>query len=240
MDKKINMIKWGMLVLMVGLLSACISIPKPQPDPTNPIHTVAIMPFGNDSNSVDAPNQLRDLLAKKLQAKFYRVVPLAEIDQTLEDEMGITLGDQLQDVDIKELKDKIKADAYVFGKVTHYDQTTSGVLNTNRVRAELQMVKTDDDTVFWGSTLGIKSESKSGGLFGSMASLASAVSDNGDENIQWITIQRKTGGDGSILGNLVSGLVDKAVSSAMGLTLNEESLAFVNASTSTLRNGPGY
>ncbi len=232
--------QWAWLLTILALLGGCVAIPKPKPDLTNPIRTVAIMPFGNESNSVDAPEQLRKLLAKKLQTKFYKVIDLAKIDQILEDELGITLGDQLQDVDLVELKDKIKADAYIFGKVTHYDQTTTGVLNTNRVRAELQMVKIDDDTVFWASTLGIKSESKSGGLFGSMASLASSVSDGNDEEIQWITIESKNGGDGSIFGNLVSGLVDKAVGSAMGVTLNEESVAFVNYATSSLRNGPGF
>lgn len=240
MEKARRYFKFGLMIFALGLLSACVSIPKPKPDVTNPIHTVAIMPFGNESNSVDAPNQLRDLLSKKLKTKFYRVLPLAEVDQTLQDELGITLGDQLQDVDIKEIKDKIKADAYIFGKVTYYDQTTSGVLNTNRVSAQMQMVKVDDDSVFWNSNIGIKSESKSGGLFGAMASLASSVSDSNDEDIRWITISRKNGGDGSILGNLVSGLVDKAVSSAMGVTLNEESLALINYSTSSLRNGPGY
>jgi len=240
MERAIRSLKWGLVIISFGLLTACISIPKPKPDITNPIHTVAIMPFGNESNNVEAPNQLRELLSKKLKTKFYRVVPLAEIDQTLEDEMGITLGEQLQDVDIKEIKDKIKADAYIFGKVTYYDQATSGVLNTNRVSTLLQMLKSDDQSVFWNSNIGIKSESKSGGMFGAMASLASSVSDSNDEDINWITIQRKNGGDGSILGNLVSGLVDKAVSSAMGVTLNEESLALINYSTSSLRNGPGY
>lgn len=235
-----RIIKWAGLLLVLGLLSACISIPRPQPDLTNPIHTVAIMPFANESNNIDAPNRIRQLLSKKLTAKFYRVIPLDEIDSKLQDELGVTLGEQLQDVDIKEVKQVVKADAYIFGKVTHYDQSTSGVLNTNRVRADLQMLKTDDNSEFWGSKIGIKSESKSGGLFGSMASMASAISDGNDDATQWVTIERKTGGDGSVLGNLVSGLVDNAVSSAMGVTLTEESVALVNLATQTLRNGPGY
>jgi hypothetical protein len=237
---KANLLKWGFMFFVLGLLSACISIPKPQPDLSNPIHTVAILPFANESNNVDAPKQIRDLLSKKLSAKFYRVLPIEEVDQTLVDELGITLGEQLEDVTFKEIKLKVVADAYIFGNITHYDQTTSGVLNTNRVRAILKMVKADDESVFWVSNLGIKSEARSGDLFGSLASLASAVADGNDEAVQWITIKSKTGGDGSILGNLISGMVDKAVDSAFGVTLTEETVAFVNYSTRTLRNGPGY
>ena len=233
--------QWLFLLMLIGFVSGCVSIPVPQPDLTNPIRTVAILPFANMSNNIEAPNQIRVLLGKKLTAKFYKVIPIEEVDQVLLDELGITLGEQLSEVQFNELKAKLAADAYVYGNITHYDQSMSGVINTNRVSAELQMKQTTDESVFWLSVIGIKSESRSGGLFGGLASLASAVSDSNEESpIQWITIKSKTGGDGSIFGNLVSGLVDKAISGAMGVTLTEESVAFVNHSVKTLRNGPGF
>ena len=237
---KFKLVKPLMLLALVGLLSACISIPTPQPDLTNPIYTVAILPFSNMSNNVDAPKHVRETLSKKLTTKFYKVVPLDDVDRTMVDEMGITLGEQLADVDINEIKSKINADAYIYGHITHYDQTMMGILNTNRVRAEMKMVQTTTDNVFWSSALGIKSESKSDNMMGAFASLASAVSDSQADSGQWITIQRKTGGDGSTWGNLVSGLVEKAVSSMTNTTLTEETLALVNHSTRTLRNGPGF
>ena len=233
--------KWVFLLLILGFVSGCVNIPVPKPDLTNPIRTVAILPFANESNNIDAPKQIRDLLRKKLQAKFYKVLPLEDVDQVLLDELGITLGEQLSEVELADLKAKVTADAFIYGNITHYDQTMAGVINTNRVRAEMNMLQISNDMDFWKSGIGIKSESRSGGVFGSLASLASAVSDNsGDDPIQWITIESKKGGDGSIMGNLLSGLVDKAVSGAMGVTLTEESLALINRSTSTLRNGPGF
>lgn len=233
--------QWLFLLMLIGFVSGCVSIPVPQPDLTNPIRTVAILPFANMSNNIDAPNQIRDLLSKKLTAKFYKVIPMEEVDQVLLDELGITLGEQLSEVQFNELKAKLSADAYIYGNITHYDQSMSGVINTNRVSAELQMKQTTDESVFWHSVIGIKSESRSGGALGGLASLASAVSDSNEESpIQWITIESRKGGDGSIFGNLLSGLVDKAVSSAMGVTLTEESVAFVNHSVKTLRNGPGF
>ncbi len=240
MEKIIALSRWAVIVGVVGLMSACISIPKPQPDLTNPILTVAILPFANQSNNVDAPMQIRELLSQKLATKFYRVLPLEDVDETLIDELGITLGEQLTEVELEEIKSVIAADAYIYGDILHYDQSMSGVINTNRVSTKLKMIQSSNDMVFWSSNIGIKSEAKSGGLFGSLASLSSAVNDGNDAEIQWITIERSTGGDGSILGNLVSGLVEKAVSNAFGTVLEEESLALVNNSTRTLRNGPGF
>lgn len=240
MKMKFQLVRPLLLISLIGLLSACISIPTPQPDLTNPILTVAILPFSNMSNNVDAPDHVRKTLEKKLTTKFYKVLPLDQIDQTMVDELGVTLGEQLAEVDFKEIKSKINADAYIFGHISHYDQSHTGVLNTNRVRAEMKMVQNADESVFWSSALGIKSESKSDDLIGGLASLASAVSDSQADSGQWITIQRKTGGDGSALGNLISGLVEKAVSSMTNTTLTQETLALVNHSTRTLRNGPGF
>ena len=237
MNKRLT--KWAVVLLITGFISGCINIPVPQPDLTNPIHTVVILPFANESNSVDAPNQIRDLLEQKLTTKFYKVTPRAEVDQVMLDRLGITLGEQLSEVEFSAIKSSIVADAYIYGNVTHYDQTTSGVLNTNRVRAELKMVQARDDSVFWNSDIGIKSESRSDDLLGNLASLASSISDGQDEEVTWITIERKTGGDGSVLGNLISGLVEKAISSMTDTVLTDESISMVNYATKTLRNGPG-
>ena len=240
MKDKFTLVKRLSILSMIAMLSACVAIPTPQPDLTNPIRTVAILPFSNMSNNVDAPNHVRTTLGKKLSTMFYKVIPVEEIDRTLVDQMGVTLGEQLAEVDFQEIRSNIPADAYIYGHITHYDQTTMGILNTNRVRAEMKMVQAADENVFWSSALGIKSESKSDNLMGSFASLASAVQDSGADAGQRITIQRKTGGDGSTWGNLLSGLVEKAVSSMTNTTLTEETLALVNHSTRTSRNGPGF
>jgi hypothetical protein len=234
-----KLVKRLFFVSVVLLVSACISIPKPQPDLTNPIRTVVILPFSNMSNNVDAPNSIRKVMSTQLKAKFYKVESLDEVDRILADKLGITLGEQLAEVDFKDIKAAIPADGYIFGHITHYDQTTMGILNTNRVRTEMKLVQASSDNEFWSSAIGIKSESKAGGLAGSFASLASSVSDANDDT-QWITIERKTGGDGSFMGNLISGLVEKAVASATNTTLTEETLAMVRHSTQTLRNGPGF
>jgi len=107
------------------------------------------------------------------------------------------------------------------------------------VSANMKMVQSRDQSVVWGNHIGIKSELRSNDLFGSLASMSSAISDNEDDDINWITIQRQTSGDGSALGNLLSGLVEQAIGNMTDTLLAEETLALINHSTRTLRNGPG-
>ncbi len=230
----------AIVLVCLFMLSACVTVPKPMPDPTNPIHSVVILPFTNFSNNIGAPGHLRELLATKMKVKFYDVMDLAKVDTILEDQFGITLGEHVEDVDFKDIHAILGADAYVFGDVTHYDQVITGVLNTNRVKADVKMIQTSSNTVFWSNNIGIKSESKGGGLIGDVASLSSTVSDINEEEIKWITIESESGGDGSIFGNLVAGVVDQVVSNMTETVLTEESVAWVDHTAHNLRQGPGF
>jgi hypothetical protein len=224
------------ILIVIGLLAGCI--PAPQPDLTNPVRTVAILPFSNMSNNVDAPSKVRATLEQSLTAKFYKVIPLEEVDQALLDGLGITLGEQIQDVEFNEIASIVQADAFVFGDITHYDSTIAGVLNTNRVSAKLRMVQVGTQTELWNVHFGAKSETSAGGL-GSLMSLGAAIADGSDEEIQWVTVQSEQQ-NGGLLGGLVSGLVKKTMDSAFGVDLQRETFAMINSSVAVLRNGPGF
>jgi hypothetical protein len=228
--------KFAVVLILVGLISGCLVMPEP--DASNPVHTVAILPFSNMSNNVDAPAKIREALAQALKNKFYKVIPLEQVDLALLDGLGITLGEQLQDVDFKDIASKIQADAFVFGDITHYESTISGVLNTNRVSAKLRMVQVGTQTELWNVHYGAKSETSSGGL-GSLMSMGHAIADSNDDEIKWITVSSEQE-QGGLLGGLISGLAKKAVSSAFGVELNRETVAMINQSVVTLRNGPGF
>ncbi|MFT5505683.1 MAG: hypothetical protein ACI845_002526 [Gammaproteobacteria bacterium] len=228
---------WVSIILVVVTLSSCALLPKP--DQSNPILTVAVLPFSNFSNNVDAPENLRKQYIEKFESKFYKVISVKKIDRILLDDFGITLGDQIDDVDFDEIKEKIGADGYVFGHITHYVRTVSGVLNSNRVRTEMKMIQASNNNLVWQSQIGVKSESKSDDLLGNIASLASAISDVKEDSGEWITIERQPDGDGSILGNLGSGLIESIIGTATDTLLTEESHALIELSTSKLRHGPG-
>jgi hypothetical protein len=225
------------LLISLGIVAGCI--PKPQPDLTNPVRTVAILPFANMSNNVDAPQVVRENLSQQMTAKFYRVLPLEQIDQTLADDLGITLGEQLEDVEMREIASKINADAFIFGHITHFESTLAGVVNTNRVAAKMRMVQVGTQTELWGSHIGAKSTTASGGIGGLMA-LGSDLADASDEEIQWITVQSdQNNNGGGLLGGLIAGLAEKAINSAFGVDMQKETQAMVSHSLATMRNGPG-
>jgi hypothetical protein len=227
--------KLTFVLITIGLLAGCLAGPKP--DLSNPVRTIAILPFSNMSNNVDAPAKVRATLEQQLKAKFYQVIPLEEVDLALLDGLGITLGEQLQDVDFNEIASKIQADAFVFGDITHYDSTISGVLNTNRVSARLRMVQVGTQTELWHTHIGAKTETTTGGL-GSLMSLGGAIADSQDEEIQWFTLESEQE-SGGMLAGLIGGLAKKAVNSAFGVDLNRETFAMINHSVVSLRNGPG-
>ena len=83
-----------MLFLVLVFLAGCGGMPAlgPQPDPTNPIKRLAMLPLRNDTTDVEAPNFVREKLAEAMQKRFYNVQPLEETDRILRDQLGITLG----------------------------------------------------------------------------------------------------------------------------------------------------
>src|SRR3972149_3826880 len=88
------------LISAVLLLSACsmpvIKMTSFPPDPANPIYTVALLPVYNSSNDVVAPQMIREVAEKHVQRRgHYSVKTLSETDQLLRDQVGITLGSQL-------------------------------------------------------------------------------------------------------------------------------------------------
>ena len=227
------------------LLGACINMPKAQlrsqlqPDLSNPVRTVAIMPFANESNNIDAPSDLRKLLGTKFTSKFYKVMPTDKIDLVLLDEFGITLGEHIGDIDFTKIKSKIVADAYITGNITHYDRTQSGVIDTKKVRVVMNMIKADTDEILWSSNIGVRSADTT--IFGDLILLFSADANDG---IVWITIDSNTIGSSdtggkSMVEKLLPGLV-KEIDRWAEPTLADESIARVTRSTTSLRHGPGF
>lgn len=227
----------GVMILIAGVAGCAALMPKP--DPSNPIRTIAILPFENGSNDVEAPNKVREALANRLRQKFYRVIDLNEIDIALRDELGITLGGQLREVEFADITEVIQADGIIYGNLTHYEHVVTGALNEKLVRAELNLIQVSTGQSFWSSELGVKSQRTDGGI-GNLLALAKDVGQaTNDDAIQWVKIQTQQQQEGGFMGNLLAGIADKVVSSALGVDLQQETMAFINHATNSLRNGPG-
>jgi hypothetical protein len=136
-------------VLLVCVGGCAIPTPQPSGDPYNPIRRLAVLPLVNNTNDVDAPEFVRERLAEALKTHLYNVQPLEETDQILRDQMGITLGGQLEMADKQELARTLGVEGLLYGDLMDFHETTTGVYNSRNVRGKFMIVNAMDQGTFW-------------------------------------------------------------------------------------------
>jgi hypothetical protein len=125
------------------------------PNPGNPIKTVAVLPLVNNTNDVGAPQYIRNELIARLQALQYRVQPALQTDQILRDQLGITLGRQLDMATVRQLHESLGTDGLVFGVLDDFSTKTFGLLTEKRVRLRLALVNASDGSQMWANGAGV-------------------------------------------------------------------------------------
>lgn len=108
---------------------------------------VAVLPFANDSNSLDAPEFLAALVALRLGAAGYRLVPPADVAQRLQ-WAGITQGGQIDSLGPAALAELLGADGLYYGTVTRFKYITLGVYQDREVGLS-GVLKRPDGTMLW-------------------------------------------------------------------------------------------
>lgn len=227
------------LISTIMLLSACtmpvMKMTATPPDPSNPIYTVALLPLYNASNDVGAPQMLRQMAEKHIQRRgHYSVKTLNETDQILRDQMGVTLGSQLDMTTPQQLGGTLGVDGVLYGYLINFDDMTTGVHNEKKVRAAFRLVDSKTGKVVWSAGQGVKSTSSSGGILGDVVSSSRSSSDNDLGSIGAIPGINEIPGVGdwhlyssrqesSIGGSAVTSLGEKFVGKATGTYLKAES-----------------
>lgn len=228
-----------LLISLIAIVSlnACAMMPVRQANPNNPIRTVAVLPMLNQTNDVEGPQYVRTEFDKKIRENFYANKPIKDIDQLLKDQMGITLGAQLDMTTPQKLGELLGVDGVIYGTLMNFDTQTTGVYNVRRVRAKFKLVNTKTGETVWQNGIGIKSETTAGGI-GSVLSLASGVKEAVQkEEIPWVTIESKS--EDSIGGALLGALAEKVVEKALKAPLARETQEMINRVIINLPVGPG-
>ena len=228
---------WLMIVLLI-CLSGCAIVPvQPNGDPNNPIKRLAVLPFRNDTTDVDAPNFVRERLIPALERRLYHVIPVEETDRILRDQLGITLGGQLEMASVAKLKEALQADGLLYGTIMDFGEVTTGLVNEKKVRGKFKIIDTATETVFWENGLGVKSQDTSGGLTGSLTGTAADIGGK-DEEVPWVVIERESSNK-SVLEGFAAGLTEKLVTKAMGVHLQHETDEMIWRLVQNLPWGPG-
>jgi hypothetical protein len=210
---------------------------QPTGDPSNPIKRLAVLPFQNDTTDVDAPNYIRERLIPAFEKRLYHIMPVEETDMILRDQMGITLGGQLEMASVEKLKEVLQVEGLLYGTIMDFGETTTGLVNVRKVRGKFKMVDTHTQAVFWENGIGIRSVDTSGGTAGELTG-AIAGAGGKDEEVPWVTIE-STSSDKSVIEGFAAGLTQKLVSKAVGIHLQRETDEMIWRLVQNLPWGPG-
>jgi hypothetical protein len=228
-------------MLGVWVLFAGCTIPRP-PLPynsNNPLKHVAVLPMKNDTNDVDGPNVMRQKMVEALENRSYVVKDLKETDQILRDQMGITLGGQLDLTTAQKLGEALGVQGVLYGTLMDFDETTTGVINVKKVRGKFRLVNTATGEEMWARGLGVRSEVKMEGAGGSAAAALTRAADARDKDVPWVTIDSRTSDNSSVGKSFVQGLGTKLAYKAIGRHLDFESTELARRVTQDLPWGPG-
>ena len=107
----------------------------------------------NNSIDVDGPVVVRELFTASLGNYFYIVKQLAETDQILKDQMGVTLGSQLDMAKPQLLGEKLGVDAVMYGSLEDFSDKVTGIYNVKRVRFRVKLVNCKTGETIWKAAL---------------------------------------------------------------------------------------
>lgn len=238
--------------LALLLLASCTAhLPRYAPDYSNPVYTVAVLPFYNVTNDVGGAMALREEFQSRLQYRHYKYMPLKEVDALLLDRMGITLGDQLELTDAIELGKVLGVDGVIYGYVLDFDDITTGVYNVKKVRAGFKLVDTRTGQTVWTGGRGVKTVIAGGGKAGvSISVLKEAMDDDrfsvfsaikGLEGIEglddWHII--RAGATKKVEDAAMLSLGEKLITKALGVHLWLESNTMMDIVMRGFPSGPG-
>lgn len=134
-------------ILSSVIISGCkVEIPKPPL-----VETLAVLPFDNESNDLDAPDILQKLVHAALQGSPYKPLSLETINGKLSS-VGIVDGGQLAIVDPVKLGKDLGVQALIFGYVESFDYTNIGFYLQRKVKLSLKMVDVQTGATLWENT----------------------------------------------------------------------------------------
>lgn len=98
----------------------------------------AVLPFSDETNSVDGPEFLRALAAERLKDGGWNTMPPEEVDAKLR-EHGISQGGQLRAVQPAEVARWLGTDFLLFGHITEFKEVPLGAYHRRAVKGRLAL-----------------------------------------------------------------------------------------------------
>lgn len=114
----------------------------------NPPKSIAILPFGNQTDSEDIDEIVRSTFYSHLSTQPYKDIELYEVDRKLKRFNLIDYG-KLSDVSAKRLGRILHCDAVVVGEVTEFQKVYAGIYSQMAVGASITLWDTRTGKKIW-------------------------------------------------------------------------------------------
>jgi hypothetical protein len=135
------------VALTLIALSGCKVPPPPKP---LDIKTIAVLPFDNESNDLNAPDIMQLLVYKSLVGSIYQVSDIKETNAFLE-KVGIVDGGQLAIVDPVKLGKDMGVQGLMFGYVEDFHYANVGYYLERKVTLQLRLVEVATGATLWSN-----------------------------------------------------------------------------------------
>jgi hypothetical protein len=114
----------------------------------NPPKSIAILPFGNQTDSEDIDEIVRTTFYSHLSAQPYKDIELYEVDRKLK-RFNLIEYEKLSDVSAKRLGRILHCDAVVVGEVTEFQKVYAGIYSQMAVGASITLWDTRTGKKIW-------------------------------------------------------------------------------------------
>jgi hypothetical protein len=129
------------------LITSCKVVPPKPPL----VETVAILPFDNESNDINADVILQTYVYLALQPSPYRVSDIKDVSERLA-KAGIVDGGQLPALDPVKIAKDMGVQALMYGYVESFGYTNIGFYVERKVRLGLKLVDGQTGQTLWENT----------------------------------------------------------------------------------------
>ena len=110
--------------------------------------TAAILPFTDETTSIDGPPLIRALLQESLKAAGYRLQPSEETDKLLLSH-GLTQGGQLGAADQAEICGWLGVDRLFYGDINEFGEVIAGVYNRRMIKGRIMLWDLKAGSFIW-------------------------------------------------------------------------------------------
>ncbi len=124
---------------------------------------VAVLPFSDETVSIDGPIFIRQAVDAALAGGGYQTIPLEEIDRVLQ-EHGFSDGAQLVVAKNEDIAKWLGADFLLFANIEKFDDKNIGIYRKHAIEGELKLWEKASKTDIWISRRRVKTTTWSGKL----------------------------------------------------------------------------